>query len=203
MTDAGNEMSREELLGRVELMQTMIAEGRRTTGRHGWIFVMWGLVYVIAMLWAGFLPAKLWAWPVCVSVAVVIHVVEKSRRRGRPDVLRTRTIESVWRALGITITLFVIGAGVSHHGADRAYFAGIFLFVGMAHGASAMILRWKAQGLTAGLWWACGIGVFFATRPEQVAWTFIGASLLGMIGFGLYAMARERRRGKPLVASHA
>jgi hypothetical protein len=152
-----------------------------------------------------FLPWKAAAWPVCVGIAIVIHIVEKAQRkaRGGSENLRTRNIEAVWRALGVSISLFVIAAIVSHHAMDRAYVGAIFFFVGMAHGASAMILRWVAQGIAATIWWACGIAALFAATGEQVMWIFLTASFFGMILFGLYVMVGEQRRRTGVVAGHA
>ena len=40
--EQGNGTSRDDLLQRLALMETMIAEGRRNTGRFGWVFILWG-----------------------------------------------------------------------------------------------------------------------------------------------------------------
>ena len=41
-----------ELKDRLNLIETMIAEGRRTTESWGWTFVLWGVAYYIAIAWA-------------------------------------------------------------------------------------------------------------------------------------------------------
>src|ERR1039458_8290279 len=66
--------TRDDLVQRVALMEEMIAEGRQSTARFGWFFVMWGLVYFAATGWDLFLPFKYWAWPVCVAVAIAVGV---------------------------------------------------------------------------------------------------------------------------------
>ena len=38
-----------ELKDRLNLIETMIAEGRRTTESWGWTFVLWGVAYYVAM----------------------------------------------------------------------------------------------------------------------------------------------------------
>ncbi len=40
MTEHGTQGT--ELVGRLELIEKMIADGRRTTWRWGWAFVLWG-----------------------------------------------------------------------------------------------------------------------------------------------------------------
>ena len=43
---------RQELNDRLSLIESMIAEGRRTTESWGWTFVLWGVAYYIAIAWA-------------------------------------------------------------------------------------------------------------------------------------------------------
>src|ERR1035438_5676906 len=78
MTDFENEdgVTRDELVQRVELMASMIAEGRRFTTRCGWIFALWGLVGLAATGLLFFVPDSnwvgQWAWPVCLVAGVVL-----------------------------------------------------------------------------------------------------------------------------------
>jgi hypothetical protein len=108
---------------------------------------------------------------------------------------RSRSIGAVWQAMCIAIILYVIAAGVSGHGDQPAYYAAVLFFVGLAHGISARILRWRAQGLIAFIWWGCGAALFFFNSRDEVLAIFLVAAFFGMIVFGLYAMMLERRRG--------
>jgi hypothetical protein len=198
--ETDNGITRDDLLQRVALMETMIAEGRRNTGRFGWIFVMWGLIYFVAMGWVVFLPFKDWAWPVCVTVGVLVGIVRGRKRTvGSSENQRSRSIEAVWQAMCVAIILYVIAADASGHGNQSAYYAAVLFFVGLAHGISARILRWGAQGLVAFLWWGCGIAMFFFRTRNAVLSIFLVAAFFGMILFGLYAMMLERRRAAALV----
>lgn len=191
-----NGTTRDDLLQRVALMETMIAEGRKSTAHFGWIFVMWGMIYFVAMGWVVLLPFKEWAWPVCVTVGVLVGIVRVRRKHadGTGENLRSRSIEAVWQAMCVAIILYVIAAGASGHGNQSAYYAAVLFFVGLAHGISARILRWGAQGLVAFLWWGCGIAMFFFRTRNEVLSIFLVAAFFGMILFGLYAMWLERRR---------
>jgi hypothetical protein len=195
-SETDNGTSRDDLLQRVALMETMIAEGRRSTARYGWIFVMWGLIYFVAMGWVVLLPLKEWAWPVCVTIGVLVGIFRIRRKRvdGAGENQRSRSIEAVWQAMCVAIILYVIAAGVSGHGNQSAYYAAVFFFVGLAHGISARILRWGVQGLVAFIWWGCGIALFFFNTRNEVLFIFLAAAFFGMILFGLYAMMLERRR---------
>jgi hypothetical protein len=204
-TYEGNEgRTRDDLVQRVALMEAMVAEGRRATTRYGWMFLLWGLVYFAAMGWMVFLPAPNLAWPVCIAVGVAIVVAVKTRqkRRGAVDNLRSRSIEAVWTVMGVAVTLFVIATMGSHQTSGTAYVAAILFMVGMAHGTSAMILRWGVQGLAAAIWWGCGIATLFYTSAMESIALFLTASFFGMVLFGLYAMLLERR-GEATVQRHA
>jgi len=197
-SEGGNGMNRADLLQRVELIETMIAEGRQVTGRYGWIFVAWGLIYIVATLWTMLLPKANWAWPVCIVLGVVLIKIGKTRQRragGSGENPRSRSIEAVWTAMGMAITLYVFGAVASHHVMSPAYVAAILFFLGLANAASAIILRWKMQGLVAAIWWMGGFASFFAGPREAVA-IFLTATFFGLILFGLYAMMQERQRAK-------
>jgi hypothetical protein len=200
-----NGTTRDDLVQRLELMETMIAEGRKSTARFGWIFVMWGIIYFVAMGWVVLLPFKQWAWPVCVSIGILVGIVRVRHNRvdGVGKNQRSRSIEAVWQAMCIAIILYVIAAGVSGHGNQSAYYAAVFFFVGLAHGISARILRWRAQGLVAFIWWGCGAALFFFKTQNEVVAIFLAAAFFGMILFGLYVMRLERKRAAALVQHHA
>ena len=199
--------NREDLVARLELMQAMIAEGRATTARFGWIFVMWGLLYSVAMTWTAFLPHRNLAWPICITAGVIasIAVREHQRRAGANFANpRAHSIASIWRAMGVGITFFTIACAVSHQVAGPVYISAILFIVGLAHATSALTLRWTAQGIAAAVWWIGGIAALFFTEPEQLFLIFMLATFFGMILFGIYAMLRERRRSAPpAIPSHA
>ena len=198
-------VTRDELVQRVALMEAMIAEGRRSTARWGWVFVMWGLVYFVAIGWSFYLPYKYWAWPVCAGIAIAAGIVVKVRQKRAGNLIgniRSRSIESVWQGMGTAIMLYVATAIASHHAGSPAYVAAILFFIGLAHAISAMILRWAVQAAVAAIWWISGCAVFFVTSDQSVV-IFLVASFFGMILFGLYAMWLERRRAAGMVQAHA
>ncbi len=202
--ETDNGTTRDDLVQRVALMETMIAEGRKSTARFGWVFVMWGLIYFVAMGWVVLLPFKEWAWPVCVTIGVLVSIVRgRVRAVGSSESQRSRSIEAVWQAMCVAIILYVIGAGVSGHGNQSAYYAAVFFFVGLANGISARILRWGVQGLVAFIWWGCGAALFFFQTRNEVLSIFLVAAFFGMILFGLYAMMLERRRAAAQVQGQA
>ncbi len=81
---------------------------------------------------------------------------------------------------------------MSHHQSMPVFVATTLIIFGMANATSAMILRWKAQGVLAALCWAGGFAMFFvAPKYGGICYAAVYA---GMIVFGLYAMTQEHRR---------
>ena len=56
-------MEEQELKDRLSLIESMIAEGRRTTESWGWSFVFWGVAYYVAIAWADVGPQRRWRGP--------------------------------------------------------------------------------------------------------------------------------------------
>jgi hypothetical protein len=42
----------QELRDRLSLIESMIADGRRSTERWAWSFLLWGIAYYVAFAWA-------------------------------------------------------------------------------------------------------------------------------------------------------
>jgi hypothetical protein len=197
-----NGITRNDLLQRLELMETMIAEGRRFTARCGWIFVLWGLVDLAAMTWLYLKPHSNWAglhaWPVCLIAGVILTAIGRSlqRREQAPGKsVQCRSVEAVWSMMGVALAILITGAMVRHLTWQYSYLAGLLIIIGMAHAISAMILRWRLQGIVAAVWWVGGMAMFFARGMRDVNIIMFVEMCLGMVLFGLYAMMLERRNG--------
>ena len=212
MTDFENSNStdRDELLQRVALMETMIAEGRASTGRYGWIFVAWGVCYISAVLWGSFGPHPFWAWPVCLAITIFGVSIGQSRqaaakRRSGTVSAQSRVLGGLWMAFGIGISLFCAAAAASHHIGDVIFVSVLCFFLGTVNVTSASIYRWKMQGLAGVIWWAAGVVAMFAS-PNVAGIAFLVATFLSQIVFGFYLIAVERRQElgqSPAVQRHA
>jgi len=200
MHDHDNE---EELKDRLTLIENMIAEGRRQTESWGWTFVLWGLAYYGALAWSTW-GHSTWAWPVSMSVAIVITVVVASMKASKqPGTTLGRAMGSLWMALGISMFLLFLGLGVSGRLTDQHVFVAVVsAMLGMANGASGLLLRWRAQLVCAVVWWAAAVGSSFGT-DEQNTIMFLVAIFLCQIVFGVYAMisdAQQRKGRAPIYA---
>jgi len=187
--------SRDDLLQRLALMETMIAEGRRSTTRCGWIFVLWGMVDIAGIGWERLRPSY-WIWPTVLTVGFVLFFLIRALKQEGPARcanMEDRVIGAIWSMMGLATTLYVAAGMVRHLTWQYSYIAAIFMLIGLAHAISAMVLRWRVQGVVAALWWAGGIAMFFAHSGKVIFVVFPLEMFFGMVLFGLYGMWLDRR----------
>jgi len=194
-----------DLVARLDLIEAMIAEGRQATARCGWIFVLWGLIILLALGVEWTHPGRIWNWPVIISLGWLLQFAGFfwQRRRAssvcRPNT-KGRAMTAIWSMMGVTLGLYCFTGIFTHHSGAPAYLAAIFMIIGMSHATSAIVLRWPAQGAIAALWWAGGLASFFLTGYRLLG-IFAVEMLFGMVFFGLYVMFLERRT-PPSAATH-
>jgi hypothetical protein len=193
---------RQELHDRLNLIESMIAEGRRKTESWGWTFVLWGVAYYVAIFWAA-LGHSNWAWPVTMILAWVATVVLLSiKRRNRPATKIRNAIGSIWTAVGISMFLLFFSLGVSGRMDQHIMMAGVGAMLGTANAASGMILKWKMQLACAVVWWAITVYACFG-KGNALTIAFLAAIFFCQIVFGIYAMICESRRLRLQGAAHA
>jgi hypothetical protein len=195
--------AKQELKDRLSLIESMIAEGRRNTESWGWAFVLWGVVYYLAIAWSAS-GHSVWAWPVTMLTAAMVTVVVASLKVGNlPGTTLGRAIGSIWMALGISMFLLFLGLGLSGRLSDQHLFVAVIsAILGMANGASALILRWKVQFVCAVVWWVAAVTTCFGSDAQSMI-VFLVAIFLCQIVFGIYgviAETQERKRRGPLHA---
>ena len=188
-----------ELKDRFSLIENMIAEGRKRTESWGWSFVLWGVAYYVAIAWAYYGNPSI-AWTVTMIGASIVTAAVASRKSTKqPETTIGRAMTSIWIAFGISLFLFCLSAGVSHHADQSTFLAVIEAMLGGANAASSLILKWKIQFAAAVVWWASAVASFFVT-VTQSAIIFLAAIFLGQIVFGVYMMISESRERKQSVA---
>ncbi len=198
--------SQNELLSRIDLIESMVLEGRRKFEYWGWSQVLWGSAYLIAIGWAYWSGSPNVAWPVTMIAAAVIMIVVSSRKkRVLPATASSRSIRAIWTVVGSALFLFCFSVGISGHFESHTFLAAVEVLLGVANLASAMILRWRTQLVVGIVWWVAAVATCFV----RLAWVLpilVAATLICMIGFGLYLMycdRRDRRRRALAGASHA
>ncbi len=190
-----------DLAERLNLIESMIVEGRRTTKNWGWTFVLWGVAYYVAIGWAASGHPAL-AWPVTMTVAGVITGLVASRReRNNPSTTLGRAMAGIWISLGVSISLLMMSLTWSRHIDSFASVAIVCAMLGMANATSSIILRWKVQFACALVWWTSAVAACFVSDNVCSA-IFLVAIFLCQIVFGIYGMlavSRQHKQG----AAHA
>lgn len=195
------EMSERDLKERLALIESMIAEGRRRTESWGWIFLLWGVAYFIAIGWStrgeelSVWGSRQWlAWPVTMAVAFVVTVIIGIRKgRGQPVTTVGRAIISIWMAAGISMFVLFPALAIASRLDEHAFVCLIAAMLGAASGASGFILRWKTQIGCALVWWITSAAACFGSIAQLTA-VFLTAIFLCQIVFGAYVMVLEARR---------
>lgn len=201
--DVTRQEIRQEINDRLNLIENMIAEGRRTTESWGWTFVLWGAAYMIALAWSAWGPATTLAWPVTMVAAIVVTAIAISMQSGKhPETTMGRAVVSIWIALGVTMFLLFLALSISGRLSDpRIFFAVASAILGMANGASGLILRWRMQLASAVVWWAAAVACCFGSVTQGLI-VFLAALFLCQIAFGIYCMVMEARVKRQRGALH-
>lgn len=196
------EMSERDLKERLVLIESMIAEGRRSTEHWGWTFVLWGVAYYVAMAWSAWGPRSGLAWPVTMIVATILTVlIAKSRAHPHTESTVGRGIWAGWAAMGISIFLLLGCLGFSGKLEVHGFVAIAAAMLGTANATSSLILRWKLQFACAVVWWATVVAACFGSDTVMMS-VFVGAIFVCQIVFGVYGMIAGSRKLKS-TAVHA
>jgi hypothetical protein len=191
-----------ELKERLNMIEALIAEGRRRCESWGWTFVLWGVAYYVAFFWST-RSHFAYAWPVTVIAAALLTMAGFWRRGNQPNTTMGRAIASTWAAMGISMFILFDALGFGGHLTDaRIFFAAASAMLGMANAACSMMLKWKAEFACALVWWTAAVIASFGSE-EAGANAFLAAIFLCQIVFGIYAMILESRRRKERGVLHA
>jgi peptidoglycan/LPS O-acetylase OafA/YrhL len=195
-------IEQDELKNRLELIEQMMAEGRRSTEKWGWSFVLWGVAYYVAAAWAT-LGHSDYAWPVTMIATGAISGIFFSRtKHGQPPTTLGRALGAIWSGMGISLFVVLIALGLGGHYDAHVYMAIIGAMLAVANGASGLILKWKMQLACAIVWLGAGVAGCFGT-DTQVSIVFLTATFFCQIVFGAYVMISEARRRGQHGAVHA
>ena len=182
----------QELKDRLSLIETMIAEGRRTTESWGWTFVLWGVAYYVAIAWST-LGHSYYAWPVTmISTALLTALVASRRGNREPETTIGRSIGAIWIGLGISLFVLCLSTALSGHAEQHVFVAMVEAMLGAANATSGIILKWKAQFGCAIVWWAATVVSLFGSI-DQSSISFLAAIFLCQIVFGIYIAVSEAR----------
>ncbi len=198
-----SEFNRDELNDRLSLIERMIAEGRREIESWGWAFILWGIAYYSTIAFSTWTHSP-WAWPAPVLIALVSTVlIARMKGSEHPQTTINRAVGSIWIALAISMFLLFVFLGVSGRITDpHSFMAVMSAILGMANGASALMLRWKMQFACAVVWWITTAAVCFGSNAQSTL-VFLVAIFFCQILFGIYGIvadAQMRKRRDPVHA---
>lgn len=199
--DESNEIG---MQARLQLIESMIQEGRKSTDYWGWKFLLWGVGYYIAIAGTYLLPNPQYSWPVVMVLTLLAGQAISARRRKhhpKPETTQSRALGGIWYAVSAAIFLFAFAGATSGHFEFHMFLAGVEILIGVAHAASAFTLRWRPQFFIALVWWICAVASYYVAANHLITVLIVG-NLIGNIGFGLYLMHRESTDRRQQV-SHA
>jgi len=200
-----DETNKEALAERLELIENMIAQGRRSTTRWAWTCVLWGVAFYVAIAWStGLFGGPIWgrhymAWPITMTVTWLVNwaLARRMRRSAKaPMTTVSRAIISIWVAMGISMFALLFPLGMSGRASQQVALAVVSTMLATANAASGILLKWPAQFACAVVWWLAAAASLFGSDAQSMI-AFMVAIFLCQIVFGIYAMileSREQRR---------
>ena len=198
------QMDDREVKAQLNLIESMIAEGRRTTEHWSWTFVLWGVAYIIAVAWSVWGTHVGLAWPVTmIGAGLLTWIIASRDPEDRVETTMGRAVGSIWLALGISMFVVFPALGLMGHLRDAHVFVAVACaFLGMANAASGVLLRWRAQFACAVVWWAATILSCMVSESQSLI-VLVAAIFLCNIVFGIYGMTCEARKRRERGAVHA
>jgi len=188
------DMSPQDLKARLSLIESMIAEGRRTTAKWGWTFVLWGVAFYVALAWSAWGAEAEFSWPITMIAAALITSVFISRQtHSNAQTAMSRAVGSVWLATGVALFVVLASLGFSGRLDAHLFVAILGGILGATNATSSMILKWRLQFACAVVWWATSIAACFSSVKHTMI-AFLAAIFLCEIVFGIYGMVMESRR---------
>jgi hypothetical protein len=184
-------METQELRDRLALIEQMMKAGRRSTESWGWTFLLWGLAYYVAIGWSAL--GGTYAWPITMVAACMLMGIFLARRDRKPNTTMNRAVIGIWIALGVTMMMLMPALAISGRIADgRSSIAVVCALLGMANGASGIVLKWRLQIASACVWWGACVEVCFRSEKEALV-VFMVAIFFCQIVFGIACMIAEKR----------
>jgi hypothetical protein len=186
------EPDQSEIFDRLRLIEHMMAEGRRTTQRWGWMFLLWGIGPLLAIGWEYAWPDTVLAWPAVTLACILVNgaVMRERRRHGEARTPAMNAVGAVWASAGVAVLVLALAAAWSRALDLRGLCIMFFALAAVAHTASALMLRWPAQFLAALVWWAAALAAFILPAP-QLRLLAAAALLAGNVAFGVWLTCRE------------
>jgi hypothetical protein len=177
---------------RLELIEEMIADGRRTTHGWGWPFVLWGvghLAGIEVMVQLGIY----WGWYIIVPACFIASLVALHRNRAGRQTFAGRAIHAVWTAQMIALSIFDLIAMPGRRMTWEGYDLFFLCSMGACTYVTGAVLRWRLCVVLGCVWWAAAVLGLVLPGAHTLAWTWMVTTITLELGFGLYLVIRDAR----------
>jgi hypothetical protein len=191
-----------ELGERFAVIERMVLESRRSVERWSWAYVLWGAGHVLGVVATLTLPAERigLAWLVLMGGCGVGTAIMARRTAKKKDVETHmgRAISAVWWTFGLMVMCLCLTVERTPSGSSIGFLASpgslsaFSTALGGAFFASGKITRWAPMTVNGLLWCAGAVAMKFLAGTAIVV-VFGALALIGEVGFGLYAIAHERK----------
>ena len=187
-----------ELVERLDVIEKMIHEGRRSMERWGWAYVVWGTGHLLGVIASVMLPEEQAgrAWGILMSACGITmglgfsRMSQKRRKELGVETHSNRALTGVWWAFSFVMIFLFLPHNV---GVNTNAWLGIFSTAyGGAFFASGYILKWNPMKANGFLWVATGFLMPYLSQSVALV-LFGAAALIGEIGFGIYTMNHEKK----------
>lgn len=183
----------QELFERINLIERMVLEGRRSTQYWGWCLALWGSGQLVAAGWSTLSHRPILAWGVTMTVCgIATGIGVATKRSGQhSQSFLSRAVWSVWLSLGISLTMLAFLGNAAGVFTPRSFQVVFFSLMGLTYVATGLILEWRVQTGIGLVWWAAAVVTIYGPA-WLLGWLFVGMVLLGEIFLGVYLMVREK-----------
>jgi len=194
----GNEIEKE-----LEIIQQMIQNTKKRAMDSGNILIMWGLLFIVAMIFMQILQNTIstkrltiyfWVFPV---VGLILTLILKSKKREKKK-LKTyadKIVGAIWLACGFSLATIKIVFIVSSHNIEFIFTASIFfVIIGIGMIISGYVYQWSILKLV-GLFWWLGAILIQLLPQNYLPMVFLNQLGLGLIVPGLIANHLNKKEG--------
>jgi hypothetical protein len=178
----------------LRLIESMIAQARRSFGRYSFYFLLWGILLPCAML-ASYLLTDLspgvrhgMPWGVAGIVGGSISAIHGARQSRSEQVSNPmdRIVGWIWGSFVITLMLLLFGT--LRNGVDPG--PAVTLITGLPTFLTGQALRFRPLIAGGVLFWGAGIAMHFTAQMGLLTAIYSGAMLFGYIIPG-YLLKRQ------------
>jgi hypothetical protein len=176
---------------RLELIEEMIADGRRTTEGWGGPLVLWGIGHL-----AGFAGNRWFhaykAWLVIVPICFVASLVLLGRGSADKRTFAGRAVHAVWSAEMVGLSILDLIAVPSGRIGSDGYDLFFLCSMGTCMYVNGVVLRWPMCKWIGAVWWGAVL-LGLALPAPWMGWIWLAATAVLQLGFGFYLVVRDRR----------